>query len=115
MTKNRYSPYTNTEITRAVRLRMAEWHPEQIAGMTGRTKVAIDRLLSIEAHKHGHKYPPLPRKNLKWTDQRVESMVMCYPRKNYRELGHEHNVSKERIHALMAKRAHGLQQGTWMG
>lgn len=108
-----YRPYTIPEIRRVVKLRMAGWHPVEIADIMERSQSAINRLLSIERQKHGHTYPKI-RMGLKWTPERIERMARDYPIKSYSKLGEENGISSTRVFYLMAKRAEALQQGGWI-
>jgi len=108
-------PYTNTEIARIVRMRIAGWHPQQIAEMVMRSKKTIDRLLSIEKAKHGYIYPRIPRPDRKWTDTRIEQAAWRSANCTLSYIGSQHRVSPQRMSALMAMRARRLQEGTWMG
>jgi hypothetical protein len=105
--------FTTLEIQRIVRLRMNGQHPEDIAVVVDRTKIAIDRLLSVEKARNGHVYPKLKHSNAKWNDYAIECLAMSG--KRYAVLVEEYGISKPRISALMAYRAHRLQEGTWAG
>lgn len=111
----KHQPYTNTQIDRIVRLRMHGFHPCEIATMEERSITAINRLLSIEKRLRNLIYPAIKRYNTKWTEERIEQMAREYPRKSYAALGRERGLSAPRVYFLFAKRAHGLQVGTWRG
>ena len=109
-------PFTNIELQRIVRLRLAGWHPKEIAAQTGRTQPSINRALSIEKNKNGYDYPKIQRWNLKWTHERIEEKLVkpySYPTKCYYHIAQENNLTPPRVSYLLAKRAHALQQGIW--
>lgn len=106
-------PYQQGEIRYIVKLRMAGWHPHEIAEIVERTRCAIHRLLSIEKKRNSLSYPKIEHKNTRWTRERIEAMAREYPKKRYQQLAKENGISTPRVFHLLAKRAHGLQDGTW--
>lgn len=97
--------YQNSEMSQIIRLRMACVHPQEIAAMVGRTKEAIDRILSIEKATRGLIYPKLPHKDIKWNNARIEDIAQKTRNKKQCDIAKEYNVSASMISQLMGKRA----------
>jgi len=97
--------YRNDEISQIVRLRMANTHPQDIANMTGRTKTAIDRILSLEKMRRGIEYPKLPHKDTKWNQAKIEDIANMTKHKKQKDIAKEFSVSASMISQLMHKRA----------
>jgi len=97
--------YQNDEVNRAVKLRMANLHPKDIAQSMNRTKAAIDRLLSSEKKKRNLTYPKLLHIDIKWSCARIEDVAQQTRHKKQKDIALELNVSASMISQLMAKRA----------
>lgn len=97
--------YCNHEITQIIHLRMAGTHPQEIAMLVGRTKNAINRILSLEKYRRGLVYPKLPHKDTKWNNARIEDIAQQTRIKKQCEIAKEYNVSASMISQLMGKRA----------
>lgn len=97
--------YKNNEINQIIKLRMANTHPQDIATILGRTKHAIDRILSLEKVRRGISYPKLPHKDIKWNCSRIEDIAQLTRVKKQCDIAREYNVSASMISQLMHKRA----------
>lgn len=111
---NLRKPY-GEHLSEIIRCRMNGMHPREIAEIYRRTQGAIDRILSIEKHKRNLTFPKLKHGNTRWTPERIEAVARQWGEKTLEQLGKENaGVSASRISQLMAIRAAGLQEGTWI-
>lgn len=104
--------YQNNDIERIVRLRMALAHPQEIAEIMGRTKYAIDRILSLEKQRRRLSYPSLPHKDSKWNYARIEDIAQQTRFKKQYEIAAEYSVSASMISQLMIKRATMIREAS---
>lgn len=97
--------YLNEELNRIIRLRLSGIRPDDIASMTGRTKGAIEKLLSVIKRKQNLVYPKLTHIDCKYTLQVIEDIAIQTRTKKQYIIAQSLHISPSMVSQLMHKRA----------
>lgn len=100
-------PYTTSELLHIFRLRMA-YTPAEISELTGRTKHAVSRVLSIEKKRTGIIYPKLKHGNMKHDKQKAMKLrLMIKSGMKYRMIRESEGLHMSQISRILSADARG--------